>query len=87
VSEAKIPLTEARKDKIKSFAFDEEGNKEFASYLNELKEIASTAVKDKDDEGKDKPGASKETASIGSILNTNSVNNESKDTKLAALFC
>lgn len=87
IESANIPLTEPRKEKLKSFAFDEDGDKAFEDYLNELKEVASLKTKTK----KETVGSSqKETASIGSLLNTNSTETppetDEKKTALSALF-
>lgn len=86
ITEAKLPLTDARKEKIRAFPFDESGDKEFASYLDELKEVASLKPQEKDKKSKQT-----ETASIGSLLNTNDseqsgTESGQKTKSLSALF-
>jgi len=80
VTDAQIPLTESRKAKLRSFACDENGDKEFASYLDELKEIASVTKKP------ETANKQTETASIGGLLNTNGITEPKPELELAGLF-
>ena len=88
IASASIPLTDARKLKLKEFSFDEAGQTAFEAYLSELKEIASLKPSTPPSSTPSIPGketASQTPASIGSLLNTNSPST-GNEKNLSALF-
>ncbi len=86
ISSSNIPLTASRKEKIKGFAFDDEGNKAFEDYVNELKEVATETIKNSKKAQVDSQSHI-ETASIGSLLNGNSATeSDNKEVSVASFF-
>ena len=86
IASANIPLTDARKLKLKEFSFDEAGQTAFEAYLAELKEIASLKpATPPSSTPTTKETASQTPASIGSLLNTNTPQ-AGTEQNLAGLF-
>ena len=81
-------LTDSRKEKIKGFAFDDDGNKAFEDYVNELKEVATETIKNsKKSQTASQTTPSVETASIGSLLNGNPATEpDNKEVSVASFF-